>query len=102
MAAVSFGIQAANVSPTNIFATGVMYTSATASTGGVLATLSNTTATAIVTATPGATGTVYVADIDGLIENPSNASANTINLMVKTATAADAVTVKRGSYCRLY
>jgi hypothetical protein len=101
-AAVSFGIQAATVSPTNIFATGAMYTSATASTGGVLATLSNTTATAIVTATPGATGTVFVADIDGLIENPSSGSANTINLMVKTATAADAVTVKRGSYCRLY
>lgn len=102
VAAVSFGIQAATVSPNNIFATGAMYTTATASTGGVLATLSNTTATAIVTATPGAIGTVYVADIDGLIENPSSGSANTINLMVKTATAADAVTVKRGSYCRLY
>jgi hypothetical protein len=102
VAGVSFGIQAATVSPTNIFATGAMYTSATASTGGVLATLSNTTATAIVTATPGATGTMYVADFDGLIENPSSGSANVINLMVKTATAADAVTVKRGSYCRLY
>jgi hypothetical protein len=66
---------------------------------GTLATLTTTTATAIVTGTPGATATNYTAELDGTIESPS---ANTINIMVSTATAADAVTVLRGSYCQLY
>jgi hypothetical protein len=101
-AAVSFGIQSATIAPTNIFATGLMTTAAAAQTSGNLPTLSTTTATAIVTATPSAITTVWGIDLSGYIENPSNASANVINIMVKTATAADAVTVKRGSFCKVF
>lgn len=101
-AAVAFGIQSATISPTNIFAIGMENTSPTAGTQGVLATLSSTTATSIVSATPGATATNYRVELDGYIENPSNASPNTINIMVSTATGADAVTVKRGGWCRIW
>lgn len=101
-AAVAFGIQAATNAPTNIFANGTQQITvgppATTVTG-TLATLSTTTATAIVTGTPGATATNYVAELDGTIENP--ASVNVINIMTSTATAADAVTVLRGSYCSI-
>ena len=101
-AAVSFGIQSATIAPTNIFATGLMTTVATTQTSGNLPTLSTTTATAIVTATPSAITTVWGVDLSGYIENPSNASTNVINIMVKTNTAGDAVTVKRGSFCRIF
>jgi hypothetical protein len=101
-AAVSFGIQDVTVAPTNLFATGVIYTSATAATEGNLPTLTTTTATAIMTGTPSAITTIWIADIDGYIEQPSNASSSAVNLMVKTATSGDAVTVKRGSYCRVF
>lgn len=99
--AVAFGIQDVTVSPTNIAGRGVVYTSTTASTEGNLATLTTTTATAIVSATPGATATNYVATVSGFIEAPSNASTSLIRIMVSTATAADLVTVKRGSFCKL-
>lgn len=100
-AAVAFGIQSATISPTNIFASGREFTSATAATQGVLATLSSTTATNIVSATPSATATNFSVELDGYIENPSG-SANTINILVSTATGADAVTIKRGSWCRIW
>lgn len=95
-AAVGFGIQAVTNNPTNIFATGEMFTAAGTVTTGVLATLATTTATQIVSGTPGATGTNLVTDIYGTAE--LGASANTIRLSVSTATAADLVTVLRGSY----
>lgn len=98
-AAVAFGIQAATNAPTNIFARGIEWTSTTAATTGVLATLTTTTATAIVSATPSATATNFVTDLSGTLE--LGASANTINIMVSTATSGDAVTVLRGSYCTL-
>ena len=103
----SFGIQAATVAPTNIFAVGHVQTSAAATmvqTESVLPTLSSTTATAVVTANSSvaALATNYVWWMDGMIENPSNASTNVINIMVSTPTAADAITVKRGSYCSIY
>jgi hypothetical protein len=98
-AAVAFGIQAATNNPTNIFATGEIATSTTALTKGVLATLATTTATNIVSATPSATATNFTADLAGTIELA--ASANTINIMVSTATSADAVTIKRGSWCSI-
>lgn len=99
-AAVAFGIQAATNAPTNIFASGVEYTAAGTATTGVLATLTTTTATNIVSGTPGATGTNLPVQLDGTLELP--ASANTINFMVSTATSADAVTVLRGSYCMVF
>lgn len=97
--AVSFGIQDVSVAPTAINAQGLQYTSATAATEGTLVNLASTTATAIVTATPSAVTTVWMAQLHGMIEQPSNASSSAINIMVKTATAADVVSVKRGSFC---
>jgi hypothetical protein len=100
---MQFGIQAATNNPTNIFATGTLelslgppFSYAT----GTLATLNTTTATAITGGTPGATGTLYGVELNGTIENP--AVLNTINIMVDTTNGADAVTVKRGSFCYLF
>ena len=99
LAAVSFGVQSMTVAPTNGFFTGQIYTSATAVTAGNLLALNSTTATAIVTGTPSAITTTWNADLNGYLEQPSNGSTSVINIMVKTATGADAVNVKRGSYC---
>lgn len=99
--AVAFGIRDVTVSPTNILGHGVMYTNTTASTEGNLVALASTTATAIVSATPSAITTNWLATISGFIEAPSNASSSAIQIMVSTATAADTVTVKRGSFCTL-
>ncbi|MES2137002.1 MAG: hypothetical protein V4502_08090 [Pseudomonadota bacterium] len=98
---VAFGIQDVTVSPTNIAGRAIIHTSTTASTAGNLPTLTTTTATAIASATPGATATNYVAEVSGFIEAPSNASSSAIRILVSTATAADLVTIKRGSFCRL-
>lgn len=100
---INFGIQAATNNPTNISALGVMeLTIGPPSTfvASGLATLSTTTATAIVGSTPGATATNYTMTIDGTLELA--ASTNTVNIMVSTAAGADAVTIKRGSYCNLF
>ncbi|HEV1286555.1 MAG TPA: hypothetical protein VNU44_14635 [Bryobacteraceae bacterium] len=97
----AFGIQDVTVAPTNLFATGAMNTNVTATTQANLPTLTTTTATAIVTATPSAITTIWNADLNGFIEQPSNASASVVQIMVSTATAADVVTVKRGSFCRV-
>jgi hypothetical protein len=98
-AAVSFGVSA-SVAPAQINASGEIYTSSSVFAAGNLQGLVTTTATAIITGTPSATATIFNANFRGMIENPSQA-ASTINLMVKTATSGDAVTVKRGSYCVL-
>jgi hypothetical protein len=100
-AAVVLGIQDVTVSPTNIAARGVIWTSATAPTAGVVVGLTTTTATAIVSASPTATATDYAAELSGYIEAPSNASASVVNILVSTATSGDAVTIRRGSFCRL-
>lgn len=101
--AVAFGIQAATIGATNIFATGKQQiAAATAPAPQTLATLATTTATNITTGTPGVTATNYTFDLDGTIEEPANDAGNVINIMVSTATGADAVTVLRGSYCYLY
>lgn len=102
-AAVAFGIQASNNNPTNIFANGTQQITVGAPatfTTGTLATLATTTATNIVSGTPGATATNYTATLDGTLE--FGASVNTVSIMTSTATGADAVTVKRGSYCNLF
>jgi hypothetical protein len=100
-AADSFGIQSATIAPTSIMGTATMGTSATAGTSGTLLALASTTATAIVTATPtGATNLIL--DMHGMVENPSNASANIINFMVKQGTAANVIVIKRGSWCKVF
>jgi hypothetical protein len=105
-AANNFGIQAATIAPTNIFATKTVAINVSSGTSGItlgnLPTLTTTTATAIGgTFTPSAITTVWNAEIHGMIENPSNASTNAINIMVLTGNAADSITIKRGSYCVL-
>jgi len=95
-AAVAFGIQAVTNNPTNCFATGEMFTAAGTVITGTLATLTTTTATNVVSGTPGATATNNVVDLYGTCELA--ASANTIRILTSTATAADTVTILRGSY----
>lgn len=103
----SLGIQAINVAPTNIFGTGQAEITIGAAAlpdslkYGTLATLTTTTATAIVTFTPSAIATNYNAELHGMIENPSNTALNNIAIEVKTTTGADAITVLQGSYCSL-
>lgn len=99
--AVAFGIQDTPIAPSNILAQGIIGTNTTAFTQGTLVALTTTTATAIVSATPSAITTDWTAQLSGLIEAPSNASPTTISIRVSTATAADTVTVKRGSFCRI-
>ncbi len=96
--AVSLGVQTDTVTPTYFRSWAVIGTDTTAATAGN-ASISNTTATSVVTGTPAATATIYSANINGYLENPSNASTTTVNIMIKTATGADAITVKQGSFC---
>jgi hypothetical protein len=98
-AAVAFGVKN-SVSPTQLNALGYINTSATAFTAGNLTGLASTTATNVVSATPSVITTNWNAEIHGMIEQPSG-SANTVTILVSTATAGDTVTVKRGSYCVL-
>lgn len=99
--AVAFGIQDVTVSPTNIAAMGEIHTSASVIAAANLVGLATTTATAIISATPSAITTDWNAEVSGMVEAPSNASSSAIRLMVSTATAADTVTVRRGSFCQL-
>lgn len=96
--AVAFGIQSATQAATNIFATGQIQTNTTAFSASTLATLASTTATNIVSATPGAIATNFTAYLDGTIEEPAG-TGNAINIMVSTANSGDLVTVLRGSFC---
>lgn len=102
--AVGFGIQDSSNNPQNIFANAVQQITVgppATYVSGTLATLATTTATQIVSGTPGATGTNYVVHIDGTIEYVGAAGGHVVNIMVSTANGADAVTILRGSYCSL-
>lgn len=103
-AAVAFGIQGATTAPTSISANGVMWAGASGAqtTSGTLTNLTTTTATNVISGTPSAITTVWMAQMDGTAALPSNASPTVLNFMVSTATSGDAVTVKRGSYCELF
>lgn len=98
----AFGVQAASLAPTSINAQGSVQTAAaTAHTEANLLLLNTTTATNIVAFTPSVITTTWNAELHGMIENPSGV-ANTINIMAKTGTSADTLTVKRGSYCLIH
>lgn len=99
-AAIAFGIQD-STAPTNIFAKGTINTNTVASISGNLPTLNTATATSIVSATPSKISTIWNADLDGFIQQPLSASTSIINIMVSTALSGDAVTVERGSFCRI-
>lgn len=101
-AANSFGIQDSPIAPTNIAAMGDVWTSATATTAGNLPTLTTTTATAFVTFTPSAAGTIFNAHWGGTIQHPSNATPSSVFFMFATGNSADLLTIKQGSMCRLF
>lgn len=94
-----FGIQTASFAATNVAAKADVNISASTFTAGNLPVLASTTATAIVTFTPSAITTIWNARITALIENPSNAAEQVVNIMAQTSNSADLLTVKRGSYC---
>jgi len=104
-AAVSdqFGV-GVDVAPTQLNAAGQVFSGASgpSNSGGTLTGLNTTTPTAIVTFTPNAITTVWSATLDGTVEVPSSASQTTLQMYMATATGADNLVVKRGSYCILY
>jgi hypothetical protein len=95
-------VQGANNAPIRIDAWGKMDTSSPvyAGSAGSAVNITSTTATSVVSATPGAINTPYQATLDGTIQ-ANNSNPTTLNVLVYTGNAADAVTVKAGSYCRL-
>jgi hypothetical protein len=95
---ISFGIQAVTAAPTAIMGTGVMGYTTNGFTPGTLYNLNTTTATAIVSNAPTGVGGSFPLLLQGTIENPAS-TANTFNIIVKTATGADTVQVRRGSAC---
>lgn len=99
--AVAFGIQMATNNPTQINAVGLEYTNVAVVVSGNLVGLATTTATAIVSGTPSAITTNWDVFLDGMIEAPSSGSGSAVTIRTSTATAADTVTVKRGSFCRI-
>lgn len=99
---VNFGFQDATVAPTNLAVQGTFNTSAAASTQQNLVGSSTTVATNIfAAATPSAITTNWNVDFWGYIEQPSNGSSSLFTIRTSTATAADTVTVVRGSYCHI-
>jgi len=97
----AFGFQVATVAPTNAQVGGATET-ALGTTAYGDATFTTTTAANVVTFTPSAIATIFNAYLDGFIEAPSNASVATVNIMALTGNSSDALTVKRGSFCRIY
>jgi hypothetical protein len=98
----SFGIGVTGTAPTQANASGTVFTSASVSQTGTLAALASTTPTAVVTFTPSAITTIWKAELDGTIEQPSNATPGVFNIYVSTTTGTDNIIVKRGSYCSLF
>lgn len=96
-ATASFGLNFTQA-PTNALVSGIVQTNTTAFAGG--ASVISTATSAGITGTTGATATNFYVSFGGVIENPSQA-ANTVTVNAKTGTAADIITVLRGSYCSL-
>ena len=97
-------VQGATNAPTRLDAWGKIditdpaSTNYTGSAGSAL-NITSTTATSVVTATPGAITTVYQAEVNGTIQ--VGASASTLNILMFTGNASDSVTPKAGSFCTL-
>lgn len=97
----SFGIGVTGTAPTSANARGVVNPSASTLTAGTLVSLASTTPTAVVTFTPSAITTVWGAELDGTIEQPSNATPGIFGVYVATTTGGDNFIVKRGSSCQV-
>lgn len=95
----AFGFQDATVAPTNLAASGFVQTAVTTWVDSTLTASATTTATNIVAMTPSAITTIWHAQLHILNEHPSNASTSLFSVMAKTGTAADTLTVFRGSAC---
>ena len=98
----SIGIGVTGTAPTQANAQGIVYPSASTVTSGNLLGLASTTPTAVVTFTPSAITTNWNAELNGTIEQPSNATPGVFNVYVSTTTGSDNLIVKRGSYCTLF
>jgi hypothetical protein len=95
-------VQAATNAATDWDAWGTMYvtdpiTGAVTGSQSSALRVTTTTATPIVTATPGVIGTVYQARIAGNIQ--VGASVPTMNIAAFTGSGSDAITIKAGSFC---
>lgn len=103
-AAVSdqFGIGVTGTAPTQANASATVWTSASVSATGTLTALASTTPTAVVTFTPSAITTIWKAELDGTIEQPSNATPGVFSIYAQTTTGTDNMIVKRGSFCTLF
>jgi hypothetical protein len=100
-----FGIGVTGTAPTQANAAGTVQISAgppSTFAAGNLTALASTTPTSVVSFTPGAAATLYRAELDGTIEQPSNATPGVFNIYAYTTTGTDNLVVKRGSYCTLF
>lgn len=95
----SFGIGITGTAPTQANASGTAYTSTSALTTGTLTALASTTPTVVVTFSPSAITTIWKAELDGTVEQPSNATPGVFGVYAATTTGTDNFIVKRGSYC---
>jgi hypothetical protein len=103
---LSLGIQAESFAPTNILAVGSLQTNGKSGTNSQftqdeIPVLASTAATVVVTSSNTSLGTAFAWSMDGLIENPSNASEQTINIMAATS-SGETVTINRGSFCKIF
>jgi hypothetical protein len=97
---VGIAVQGATNAPTRIDAWGELHTTNTGtSSQGSLANLTSTTATSVLSGSPGVVSTTYQWTFDGTVQ--VGASATTLNILFYTGSASDAVTVLAGSYCTL-
>ena len=100
-AAVSdqIGIGVTGTAPTSANAGANVFTSASVTAAGTLVSLASTTPTSVVTFTPSAITTVWRAELDFTVEQPSNATPGVFGIYIATTTGTDNIIVKRGSYC---
>jgi hypothetical protein len=98
----SFGIGITGTAPTQANASGTAFTSTSVLVTGTLTALASTTPTAVVTFTPSAITTIWKAELDGTVEQPSNATPGVFGVYVATTTGTDNFIVKRGSYCSVW
>jgi hypothetical protein len=98
-AGIGIAIQSSGASPTNLEASATVATAATTTAGGSSGNITTTTYTAVYTGAAGTLTTQLPWTIDGQIE--TGATKATLNIGFFSINAADAVTVKRGSYCAL-
>jgi hypothetical protein len=97
-----FGIGITGTAPTQANAAGTVQLTAgppSTFTSQNLTGLASTTPTLVVSFTPGVAATLYRAELDGTVEQPSNATPGVFGIYAFTTTGTDNFIVKRGSYC---